>query len=188
MLNLKKEYYITSNSNTVFWLTGLSGSGKTTLARNLHEYLLKQGHSSMVLDGDNIRHGLCSDLDFSVEDRYENLRRVTHVAKLLQEAGVNVIVSFISPLQESREYARRIIQNNFVEVYVKCDLEECEKRDVKGLYKKARAGSILNFTGIDSPYDVPTCPNITIDTTFISETDSFNILLQYISKHSLNLR
>lgn len=187
MLNLKKEHYTILNKNTVFWLTGLSGSGKTTLARNLHEYLLKKGHRSIVLDGDNIRHGLCSDLGFSIEDRTENLRRVTHVAKLLQESGVNVIVSFISPLKESRDYARDVIRDHFIEVYVKCDIEECEKRDIKGLYKKARTGAIKDFTGIDSPFDIPSNPQIIINTSDLSESNSFKLLLSYIERNSLKL-
>jgi bifunctional enzyme CysN/CysC len=147
------------------WLTGLSGSGKSTLANELEKRLVALGKHTMLLDGDNIRHGLNMNLGFKETDRVENIRRVAEVAKLLNEAGLIAITSFISPYESDRENARRIIGDNFVEVFVSTPLQECEKRDVKGLYRKARAGEIPNFTGISSPYEKPQNPQIEIDTS-----------------------
>ncbi len=147
------------------WFTGLSGSGKSTLANALEKRLVGLGKHTMLLDGDNIRLGLNKDLSFKESDRVENIRRIAECAKLMNDAGLIVLTSFISPFAKDRENARKIIGEDFVEVYVSTPLAECEKRDVKGLYKKARSGEIPNFTGISSPYEAPTNPEITIDTT-----------------------
>ena len=145
----------------VIWLTGLSGSGKSTIANELAIKLQEKGKLAYILDGDNVRMGLNKDLGFSDDDRKENIRRIAEVAKLLSDAGVIVITAFISPFREERERAKDIIgRDNFLEVYVKADLEVCEERDPKGLYKKARSGEIPMFTGIDSPYEEPINPDI----------------------------
>lgn len=149
----------------LLWFTGLSGSGKSTLAHALEERLYLRGCRTYVLDGDNVRHGLCKDLGFSLEDRAENIRRIGEVSKLFVDAGIIALTAFISPVREDRECVRRIFQTgDFIEVYVKASIDACESRDVKGLYKKARAGEIANFTGISSPYQAPDKPEITIDT------------------------
>ena len=138
------------------WLTGLSGSGKSTLINEMDKRLFEQRKKTMVLDGDNVRMGLNGDLGFRKEDREENIRRVAEVAKLMNDAGIIVLTSFISPFEADRQKAREIIgEDSFIEIYVSTPLEECEKRDVKGLYKKARQGKITDFSGISSPYEVP---------------------------------
>lgn len=147
------------------WLTGLPASGKTTLAFALEKQLLEWGRASFVLDGDNIRHGLSRDLGFSPDDRTENIRRVAEVAKLMNDAGLIVITAFISPLRNQRALAREIIgPGRFFEIYLETPLNVCEARDPKGLYKKARAGQIADFTGVTSPYEVPKDPAIVINT------------------------
>ena len=149
----------------VIWFTGLSGSGKSTLANALDQYLYSRGMHTYLLDGDNVRHGISSDLRFSNADREENVRRIGEVAKLLMDAGLIVLCTFISPFQRDRDAVRAMIQpGEFLEVYTKADLEVCERRDVKGLYKKARAGEIENFTGIDSPYEPPSAADVILDT------------------------
>jgi adenylylsulfate kinase len=149
----------------LLWFTGLSGSGKSTLAHALEEELYQRGCRTYVFDGDNVRHGLCRDLGFSADDRTENIRRIGEMAKLFVDAGVITLSAFISPIREDRERARGLFPHgDFIEVYVSCPLEVCESRDVKGLYKKARDGDIPNFTGISAPYDIPTKPEITIET------------------------
>ncbi len=147
----------------VLWFTGLSGSGKSTLAMALQEALFKQGCQVTVLDGDNVRHGLNAGLGFGAEDRVENLRRVAEVSKLFAESGFIVLTSFISPFRQERAQSRKIISPlPFYEIYVHVDLETAESRDPKGLYKKARAGEIKNFTGLDSPYEAPNHPDLLI--------------------------
>lgn len=149
----------------LLWFTGLSGSGKSTLAHALEEELHQRGCRTYVFDGDNVRHGLCGDLGFSVEDRTENIRRIGEMAKLFVEAGVIALTAFISPIREDRDRARGLFPHgDFIEVFVKCSLETCEERDVKGLYKKARSGEIPQFTGVSSPYELPLNPEIIIDT------------------------
>ncbi len=146
------------------WFTGLSGSGKSTLANNLEVLLNKNGMHTYLLDGDNIRHGLNKNLDFSAEGRTENIRRIGEVAKLFVDAGIIVLTAFISPYIKDREQVRNLLpENSFIEVFVDCDLETCEARDPKGLYKKARANEIKDFTGISSPYEKPIHPEIIID-------------------------
>ena len=160
----RREALLGQTAATV-WLTGLSGSGKSTLANALEQLLVKEGMHTMLLDGDNVRFGLNRDLGFSQEDRVENIRRIAEVAKLLNDAGLVVLTSFISPYRADRQAAREIIGDSFVEVYVSTPLEECERRDVKGLYRAARKGEIAEFTGITSAYEQPLQPEITIDTT-----------------------
>jgi len=153
------------HQSIVIWFTGLSGSGKSTLAHVLEEKLFNKGCSTYVLDGDNVRHGLSTNLDFSDKDRKENIRRIGEVSKLMLEAGVIVMTAFISPFGDDRSKVRKLIsKGDFIEIYCKASLEICEKRDVKGLYKRARAGEIKNYTGIDSPYEIPENPELIIDT------------------------
>lgn len=151
------------------WLTGLSGSGKSTLAFALEHALFSLRRITYTLDGDNVRHGLCRDLGFSESDRSENIRRIAEVAHLMNDAGLIVITSFISPYREDRELARQIIgQERFLEIHVSTPLSTCEQRDPKGLYRKARAGELPNFTGISAPYEPPTAPALTLDTSITS--------------------
>ncbi|MBF0185264.1 MAG: adenylyl-sulfate kinase [Magnetococcales bacterium] len=165
----------------ILWLTGLSGSGKSTLAYALEATLHALGGHTFVLDGDNIRHGLCRDLGFSAADRQENIRRIGEVAHLFAEAGLITIAAFISPFQADRQLARsRAGQHHFVEIYCRCPLAVCEQRDVKGLYQKARAGLIRDFTGISSPYEEPTQADIIVDTATLSIAASVNYIMQQI--------
>lgn len=145
----------------VIWFTGLSGSGKSTLANLLEQKLKENAHFTYLLDGDNVRHGLCGDLGFSDKDRVENIRRISEVSKLFTDAGLIVLTAFISPFRDDRNYCRQLLADNeFVEVFIDTPIEECEKRDPKGLYQKARQGEIKDFTGIDSPYEAPENPEI----------------------------
>jgi adenylylsulfate kinase len=149
----------------IIWFTGLSGSGKSTLAHAVEEALHQQGCHTFVLDGDNVRHGLCGDLGFTAQDREENIRRIGEMAKLFMEAGVIILTAFISPCRADRERVRGMVEHgDFMEIYCDTPIEVCESRDVKGLYKKARAGQIANFTGISSPYEVPENPELTVNT------------------------
>jgi bifunctional enzyme CysN/CysC len=162
----------------VVWFTGLSGSGKSTSANALERQLFAMGYNTYLLDGDNVRHGLCSDLGFSERDRAENIRRVGEVAKLMVDAGLIVLVSFISPFRRERQTVRQMLQpGEFLEVYVNTPINVCESRDPKGLYKKARAGEIRNFTGIDSPYEAPESPEIELNTANVSMDEVVRILL-----------
>lgn len=150
----------------ILWFTGLSGAGKSTLAHEVEERLHQMGCRTFVLDGDNVRHGLCGDLGFSAEDRVENIRRIGEVAKLFMEAGVIVLTAFISPFRADRDKVRAMVHaGEFVEIYCRCPIEVCEQRDAKGLYKKARAGEIVQFTGISSPYEAPDKPELMVDTS-----------------------
>ena len=165
----EERQQLLKQKSPVIWLTGLSGSGKSTIANELAIKLQEEGKLAYILDGDNVRMGLNKDLGFSDDDRKENIRRIAEVAKLLSDAGVIVITAFISPFREEREKAKEIIgRDNFIEVFVRTSLETCEKRDPKGLYKKARAGEIPMFTGIDSPYEEP----LNYDIMVSGDTDS----------------
>lgn len=149
----------------IIWFTGLSGSGKSTLAHAVEEFLHQQGYRTFVLDGDNVRHGLCTDLGFSAKDRQENIRRIGELAKLFMEAGVIVLTAFISPYRADRDRVRSMVEKgDFIEVYCDASIEICEARDVKGIYKKARAGQIQDFTGISSPYEPPHNPELSVPT------------------------
>ena len=154
-----------NHKSAILWFTGLSGSGKSTLANAVNAALFNKGLSTYVLDGDNIRHGLCKDLGFSDSDREENIRRIGEVSKLFLDAGIIVLTAFVSPFRSDREKARRLVkENDFVEIYCAANLEVCEERDTKGLYAKARAGQIKDFTGISSPYEEPQKPELNVDT------------------------
>ena len=153
------------HKSIILWFTGLSGSGKSTIAHAVEEQLFKQGFRTFVLDGDNVRHGLSSNLGFSEEDRKENIRRVGETAKLMLEAGIITLTAFISPYRQDRERVKIMMSpGDFIEIYCEATLETCERRDVKGYYKKARAGKIKNYTGIDSPYEIPDNPELTLNT------------------------
>jgi adenylyl-sulfate kinase len=169
------------HSSPVIWLTGLSGSGKSTIGNALEQALFELGIKTQVLDGDNIRMGLNKDLTFSDDDRKENMRRISEVAKLFSESGTLTITAFISPFREERIKCKDIIgEDNFIEVFIDADLSVCEDRDPKGLYKKARAGEIPNFTGIDSPYEIPTKPDLTINSSDYSVEDCVEQILLYL--------
>lgn len=172
-----------SNSGMVLWFTGLSGAGKTTTAVEVANQLKAQGRRVELLDGDELRTTICKGLGFSKEDRIENIRRIVYVAKLLARNGVIVLVSAITPYTEMREYARGEI-SQYVEVYVRCPLEECERRDVKGLYAKARRNEIARFTGISDPYEEPRQAEIIIDTHISSLSENVDIICSWIEKRS----
>jgi adenylylsulfate kinase len=177
---------LNGHRSVVLWFTGLSGSGKSTLAHALEEKLFQKGCRTFVLDGDNVRHGLNSNLDFSESDRTENIRRISEVSKLMLESGLIVMTAFISPFNKDRNEAKRLISNDdFIEIYCKASLETCEARDVKGLYKKARAGKIKNYTGIDSPYEVPENPDLIIDTDNETLDNAVFKILNFLEKHFL---
>lgn len=170
-----------TNPAKVIWLTGLSGSGKSTIANKLEEVLFRDSIRTQILDGDNIRLGLNKDLGFSDDDRKENMRRIAEVAKLFSDSGILTITSFISPFSNERELCKQIIgEDNFIEVFIDADLETCENRDVKGLYKKARAGDIPMFTGIDSPYEKPSNPDIILETGTFTLEQCVDKLIQKI--------
>ena len=172
--------------SVVLWFTGLSGSGKSTLAHALEEKLFQKGCRTFVLDGDNVRHGLNSNLDFSEKGRTENIRRIGEVSKLMMESGLIVMTAFISPFNKDRNEARRLISNaDFIEIYCKASLETCEARDVKGLYKRARAGEIKNYTGIDSPYEKPESPELIIDTDQQSLEESVDGILDFLKSNGV---
>jgi len=165
----------------VIWFTGLSGAGKSTIANALEGELFRTGYHSYLLDGDNVRFGLNKDLGFSDADRIENIRRIGEVAKLFADAGLIVVTAFISPFRADREMVRKLLPSGeFFEIHVHAALEICESRDPKGLYKKARAGQIKNFTGIDSPYEAPDAPEMTLDTGALSVEQAVQQLLEFL--------
>ena len=177
---------LNNHRSVVLWFTGLSGSGKSTLAHSLEEKLFQKGCKTFVLDGDNVRHGLNSNLDFSEAGRTENIRRISEVSKLMLESGLIVMTAFISPINKDRGEARQLISNeDFIEIYCKASIETCETRDVKGLYKRARAGEITNYTGIDSPYEVPENPELTIDTDNQSLEGSVSTILSFLKSNGI---
>ena len=174
---------LNSHKSAILWFTGLSGSGKSTVAHSVEEKLHQMGCKTFVFDGDNVRHGLCNDLSFTDSDRKENLRRIGEMVKLFLDAGTISLTAFISPFKEDRDKIRSMVPaGDFVEIYCRCPISVCEERDVKGLYKKARAGEIPHFTGISSPYEEPENPEITI------ETDGSVSLKDTIEKILLELR
>jgi adenylylsulfate kinase len=177
----KDREKVLGQRGVTLWLTGLSGSGKSTVAVAAEHALVERGRLAYVLDGDNVRHGLNKNLGFSPEDRTENIRRIAEVAKLFTDAGVIVLTSFISPYRADRDAARAIFgEGDFVEVYVSTSLETCESRDPKGLYKKARAGQIPEFTGISAPYEAPERPELVLDTGKLSVPESVAALIRYL--------
>lgn len=185
--DIKREDRERANGHqgAVIWFTGLSASGKSTLAHALENALFEKGCKTYVLDGDNIRHGLNKDLGFSPQDREENIRRIGEVAKLFADAGIIVMTAFISPYRSDREKARKLNPKNFIEVYVKCNIDICEQRDPKGLYKKAKAGEIPEFTGISAPYEEPENPEIIIDTGQCTVEQAVNFLLTYLNQQGI---
>ena len=186
---IQQNYNITVNerrqqnkhNSLLIWFTGLSGSGKSTLANQVEVALHEQGLRTYVLDGDNIRRGLNTDLDFTPEGRKENLRRIAEIAKLFIDAGVVTLAAFISPLQKDRENIKQIVgEDNFIEIYLKASVEACEKRDVKGLYQKARDGEIKNFTGISAPYEEPKNPDVVVNSEKETIAESIQIIMDQI--------
>lgn len=166
----------------VLWLTGLSAAGKSTLAFSLEKRLFDEGYQVFVLDGDNIRYGLSSDLGFAPAEREENIRRVGEVAALFAEAGFIVVTAFISPYRRDRAQARKACGDGFHEVYLAADLEVCERRDPKGLYRKARLGEIANFTGVSAPYEAPEAAELVLDTGALTVTESMQVLIEYVDR------
>jgi adenylylsulfate kinase len=180
-VNRNHRESLLKQKSLVIWFTGLSGSGKSTLSINLEQALHEMGIKTFLLDGDNVRMGLNNDLAFSVQDRKENIRRIAEVCKLFVNAGIVVLSAFISPFEIDRELVKEIVgSTDHVEVFVNCPLEICEERDVKGLYKKARTGLIKDFTGIDSPYEKPISPDITINTNELTIKEAVDIMLKRI--------
>lgn len=184
----EERYKLLGQRGATLWFTGLSGSGKSTIAFTLEHALVQRGHLAYVLDGDNIRHGLNKNLGFSAEDREENIRRIGEVAKLFADCGVLTMTSFISPYRKDRDMVRKLHEDGglpFIEIYVSTSLETCEQRDPKGLYKKARAGEIKNFTGIDDPYEEPVRPEITIDAGKLTPQEATVSILDYLQTRGL---
>jgi adenylylsulfate kinase len=174
------------HKSVILWFTGLSGAGKSTVAHAVEERLHQLGCRTFVFDGDNVRHGLCSDLGFSAEDRVENIRRVGEMAKLFVEAGVIALTAFISPFRSDRARVRSLVPHgDFLEIYCHCPLEVCEQRDVKGLYKRARAGEIKDFTGISSPYEVPENPELVVDTATQSIEGSVDQVIDLLRERGI---
>lgn len=171
----------------LIWFTGLSGSGKSTVANALQEKFYKNEKLTYLLDGDNIRYGLCNDLGFELKDRSENIRRIAEMSKLFIDSGIITLGTFVSPLRSDREKVRDLLGEDFIEVYVKCSLETCEQRDPKDLYKKARDGEIKNFTGIDSPYEEPLGAEIVLNTDSNSVEECVNQIVNYLSLKSEKL-
>lgn len=174
----ERREQLNGHRSVILWFTGLSGAGKSTLAHATEERLHQLGCRTFVFDGDNVRHGLCSDLGFSAADRVENIRRIGEMAKLFLEGGVISLTAFISPFRKDRERVRSLVPHgDFLEIYCKCGLEVCETRDVKGLYKRARAGEIKDFTGISSPYEEPEDAEIVVETDKLSLDESVDKVL-----------
>ncbi len=177
---------LNEHKSAILWFTGLSGSGKSTLSNAVEAYLHQQGARTFVLDGDNIRQGLCNDLGFSDESRKENIRRIGEVSKLMMDAGVITLTAFISPFRRDRRIVRDITnEGDFIEILCNANLEVCEKRDPKGLYKKARAGEIKDFTGISSPYEVPEHPEIIVETGTQTVEESVAQVIDYLKNCNL---
>lgn len=182
VLTRQDRYRRNGHKSCALWMTGLPASGKSTLAFELEKELCKMKVAAYVLDGDNIRHGLNRDLGFSDKDRAENIRRVGEVSKLFVDAGLIVLAAFISPSEEDRKAVRRLFASgDFIEIYVKCSLSECERRDPKGLYRKAKAGEIAMFTGISAPYDIPKEPDLTVDTERLTVEESVALIIRYLT-------
>ncbi len=174
---------LNQHASGVLWFTGLSAAGKSTIAHGVEKELFSRGIRSYVLDGDNVRHGINSDLGFSRQDRKENIRRIVEISKLLVDGGLIVLASFISPSEKDRDFVRNCFYaDNFHEIYIKCAIEECERRDPKGMYEKARRGIIKNYTGISSPYEEPESPQLIIDTEKNNIADSIKIVLDFMDQ------
>jgi adenylylsulfate kinase len=177
----KRREKLNGHGSVILWFTGLSGAGKSSLAHAVEEELHQLGCRTFVFDGDNVRHGLCADLGFSTEDRVENIRRVGEMSKLFIETGVIALTAFISPFLSDRARVRSLVPHgDFLEIYCRCSLEVCEQRDVKGLYKRARAGEIKDFTGISSPYEEPTDPELIVETGTLTMEESVAQVMQLL--------
>lgn len=186
-ISRKERNLISGHNSKVIWITGLSGSGKSTVANGLEELLFKKNIRTYTLDGDNIRRGINKELTFTEEDRTENLRRIGEIVKLFIDAGVVVIAAFISPMKKDRQMLREIIgEEDFFEVFINTPIEICEQRDAKGLYKKARSGEILNFTGISAPYEAPENPDVTINTEKQSAKEAAELIWSKLEKSILH--
>ena len=182
----ERRNQLNNHKSVVIWFTGLSGSGKSTLAHSVEEILFSKGCRTYVLDGDNVRHGLTSNLGFSNEDRKENIRRIGEVTKLMMEAGLIILTAFISPFREDRIAVRNLISDgDFIEIYCKASLETCEARDLKGLYKRARLGEIKNYTGINSPYEIPDNPELIIDIDKEVLEESVSKIVRFLQTKSI---
>lgn len=174
------------HKSVILWFTGLSGAGKSTLAHAVEKALFESGCRTFVFDGDNVRHGLCADLGFSVDDRQENIRRIGEMSKLFLEAGVIALTAFISPFQADRDRVRNLVKKDeFIEIYCEANIQVCEQRDVKGLYAKARRGEIKDFTGISSPYEAPSNPELVLDTGSESLESCVNKVVNYLKQHTI---
>lgn len=185
LVNKESRAQLKKHKSFLLWFTGLSGSGKSTIANAVEKALFDEGIHTYTLDGDNVRKGLNANLSFSPDDRTENIRRIAEVANLMVDAGIVTLASFVSPYIKDRDDVKHIVgSDNYIEVYVNTPIEECERRDVKGLYKKARAGEILNFTGINAPYEAPRNPDIEINTTAMTIEESTSFIISKI-KHKL---
>jgi len=182
-INRSDRNRLNNHKSGLIWFTGLSAAGKSTIAHAIEKELFNRGIRTYVLDGDNIRHGLNANLGFTPEDRKENIRRIAEVSKLMADAGVFVLAAFISPYREDRDAVRRLFSgDNFAEIYVKCSVEECERRDPKGQYKKARAGIIKNYTGISSPYEEPDNPDLVIDTEALTIEEATKQVMTFLNE------
>ncbi|MEH7385245.1 adenylyl-sulfate kinase [Bacillus sp. JJ1521] len=180
-VTMKDRIHLNGHKSFILWFTGLSGAGKSTLAVEVEKELFRRGIRSFLLDADNIRFGLNKNLRFSPEDRTENIRRIGEVSKLFVEAGIIPIVASISPYSADRAMVRSLVPKGyFIEIYVKCTIEECERRDPKGLYKKTRTGEIKNFTGITAPYEIPVNPEIIVETNKLSINEALNTILHFL--------
>jgi adenylylsulfate kinase len=181
-ISVKDRQALNNHNSFLLWFTGLSGSGKSTIANVVEQKLFQKGIKTYTLDGDNIRKGINSDLGFSPEDRTENIRRIAEVANLMVDAGLVTLAAFVSPYKKDRENIKSIVKDdNFVEIFINTSVEECERRDVKGLYKKARAGEIKNMTGISAPYEAPENPDIEIKTEEVSVEQAVTQIIEYIT-------
>lgn len=179
---------INGHRSALVWFTGLSGAGKSTLAHAVEERLYQMGCRTFVLDGDNVRHGLCNDLGFSERDRAENIRRIAEIGKLFVESGLIVLTAFISPFRQDREYARSLFaQSDFLEVFCDCPLDVCERRDVKGIYQKARMGEIPSFTGVSSRYEPPVAPELVIPTGELDLATSVDVVVSMLGTRGVVL-
>ena len=182
----KRRNQSNKHKSVVIWFTGLSGCGKSTIAHAVEEILFNKGCRTFVLDGDNVRHGLSSNLDYSNKDRKENIRRIGEVTKLMMKAGLIIMTAFISPFREDRIAVRNLIPDgDFIEIYCKASLETCETRDLKGFYKRARAGEIKNYTGIDSPYEEPDNPELIIDTDKETLDESVSRIVSFLQTKAI---
>nr|WP_084225592.1 adenylyl-sulfate kinase [Paenibacillus pectinilyticus] len=185
-INKQDRRELNQHKSCVLWFTGLSGSGKSALANEVEKLLYTKGIRTYILDGDNIRLGLNKNLSFSAEDRKENIRRIGEVSKLFVDAGILVLTAFISPYESDRQMARNLFSvGEFIEIYVNCSLEVCEKRDPKGLYKKARNGEIKDFTGISAPYETPSSPELSIDTEKYTLKETAESIIAYLIQQSV---